>query len=263
MPITPYVSTAPDRQDVVLRRALGHLSEGRYLDATARRALDGAVTEGLSAAGWTGTAVLPAGRSGAEWQERRPADVVVDGSDAAALAAGAAGAGPTHVAVVAAGDPVLAPVLALEPWVVVLVPADDAALVPETGAWVDELAAAGYEGTLFDGVSRFYVAHDRVREVGPALAYPACRRDHYVDASVEALRAERDELVEDLLRWRTRAIEGWTGAGPGAVRTPLEGPELAELFAARQDLADIRRTLSWRVTKPLRAVRSLTGGRRS
>jgi hypothetical protein len=97
-------------------------------------------------------------------------------------------------------------------------------------------AAAGYRHCLFTGSSDVLVSEEH-RELAPKLSYPACGHDSYQ-------RAEDRQRAADLETWRARALEGWDGRAAS--------PQQA---GAHQELIAMRRSVSWRVTKPLRAVR--------
>lgn len=161
------------------------------------------------------------------------------------------------------------------PWVLVVEATRPNSAEPTHTAWEDAVLAAGYRFCLFDGLSRFYVSPEHL-ELAPALSYPACPLDDYTLAAtaavcdeldrlrqvhhetvveVDRLR-EREELIpgleaevavlrSDLVRWRGAVLERWAAA----VAPPRDDRAQAELDAIRQ-------TVSWRVTRPLRAVRS-------
>ena len=100
----------------------------------------------------------------------------------------------------------------------------------------------------------------------------------------DAVRAERDGLVEELRRrdevnaaaivqWRAAAVRGWAASvvrgGAAEVEQLREEIGLhvnhivhvdAELSRSRDELEAMRRTLSWRVTRPLRRVRGVSRG---
>ncbi len=133
-------------------------------------------------------------------------------------------AGPLHVLEV----PYDLDVEAL-PWVLV-VPADGPT---RESAPVCE----GYRHVLFDGVSDLLLAEQHA-DLAPLLGYPAGVHD---DWSSPAQRA----TDEDLARWREQAVRGWAEQ---VAAVPVL-PEHAEIHAMTQ-------TLSWRVTRPLRAVRT-------
>lgn len=104
------------------------------------------------------------------------------------------------------------------------------------------------------------------------------------DLAVERdeVRAEREVVVEELRRrdevnaaaivqWRAAAVRGWAGAASGGRSGEVEelrreiGSHVnhivhvdAELSRSRAELDAMRRTLSWRVTRPLRRVRGVS-----
>ena len=165
---------------------------------------------------------------------------------------------------------------AWRPWVLVVESTHPNTAEPTHMKWQDRVLAAGYRLCLFDGLSRFYVSEEHAAELEEKLSYPACPLDGYVHVSSVELRNQLDELqrshhdahdelgvrqqriealdreVEDLrhalVRWRRAAVESWAesverGGGPAAT-------ELQE------ELDEMRATFSWRVTRPLRTLRS-------
>jgi len=60
--------------------------------------------------------------------------------------------------------------------------------------------------------------------------------------------------------WRTLALDGWADAAALALTAAPDGPE-ARVAALEAELAAMRATVSWRVTRPLRAVRRLRAAR--
>jgi len=169
------------------------------------------------------------------------------------------------------------------PWVLVVEATHPLSDEPSHAAWEPGVLAAGYRFTLFDGLSRFYVHTDHAERAG-ALSYPACALDEYIrwsevklvesrgevagaleaaEAELARLRAElatartareaADAALADLETWRARALEGWTTA---RVEVPRAGLSVSEA-ALRRELEAMQQTLSWRITRPLRAVRKL------
>jgi FkbM family methyltransferase len=163
------------------------------------------------------------------------------------------------------------------PWVLVVEATHPNSDEPTFMKWQDGVLAAGYRLCLFDGLSRFYVSDERSGELEEKLSYPACPLDGYVrfpmvqvrnelqelqqahhgaHGELEARQRRLDELgreVEELrhavVRWRRAAVESWAGSV-----TARGGASSKELY---DELEAMRETLSWRVTRPLRAVRSL------
>lgn len=95
----------------------------------------------------------------------------------------------------------------------------------------------GYRHVLFDGVSDLLLA-DGHADLAPLLGYPAGVLDDWTSPA--------QRLAEtDLAGWREQAVRGWQDQ---VASVPVL-PEHAEIHAMMQ-------TLSWRVTRPLRAVRT-------
>lgn len=140
---------------------------------------------------------------------------------------------------------------ASRPWVLVIESGRDALAAP---SWEAGVLAAGYEPRLFDGVSRFYVAHEHAARLGDALTYPACSRDAFVDAATVSMQEANDELVREVSRWRGLALTAWATWQPRPVSEWSIHDE-RERDSLRLELARIQQTLSWRITRPLRALR--------
>jgi len=108
---------------------------------------------------------------------------------------------------------------------------------PSHEDWEFLLLDAGYVFAAFDGINRFYVPKER-GELVPVLAYPISPLDRYVVSDRPTAGASNDDV-----------------SGHAASETS----EARELRGALQDateaLASIQSTLSWRVTRPLRAIR--------
>lgn len=169
------------------------------------------------------------------------------------------------------------------PWVLVVEATKPNSNEPTHEQWEGGVLAARYVFCLFDGLSRYYVAEERAAELQASLSYPACSLDSFIPVAQEKLKQElhtlqqshhelqqlhhatvRDlaatgprqqeleakigGLRQELLRWRGAAVERWAAA---IGVTPSHQDEIA-----RRELEAMRQTLSWRVTAPLRAVRS-------
>jgi len=153
------------------------------------------------------------------------------------------------------------------PWILVIESTAPETADPTHGPWEQVVLSADYRFCLFDGLSRFYVASERAPELTRHLSYPACVLDDYTTQPYRTLRTEREEAISqlqeareglrqttaDLLRWRDAALSAWADA---AVATQGQSNELERL---RTEIEAIHETVSWRVTKPLRAVREHMG----
>lgn len=107
----------------------------------------------------------------------------------------------------------------IRPWVVTTEGPDDGETPP----------LVGYRHVLFDGTHDYYLADEHI-----GLANRLAR----------AL-ADNQDAQSSIRRWRASALEGWSARG-----------SLSDTLNAAQELINIKQTLSWRVTRPLRAVRS-------
>jgi hypothetical protein len=146
---------------------------------------------------------------------------IVDEDNIDAAVAGLAGR-PLHVLLIGdRSDWTTASALLAErsvrPWVVV---------VPAGG---DSLPAVpSYRHLLFDGSSDVFLADDRLE----------------LAANVASCLARSSDDEASINRWRGSALEGWHA------RTSK-----SDALRAQQELLDLKQTLSWRITRPLRAVR--------
>ncbi len=73
-----FISYAQNGEDVVLWRALGRLSEGRYVDVGANDPVDDSVTKAFYDRGWSGIDVEPMPDVAQRLRDARPRNVVVE-----------------------------------------------------------------------------------------------------------------------------------------------------------------------------------------
>ena len=247
-----FISYAKSFEDVVLRRALGDVERGTYIEVGASDAVIGSPTFAFYRHGWRGTLVTPVASLAGALRGRRPGDVVVvaaeqAGAPAAPLddllaEAGLEGREIHFCTIDLAGRE--AEALAgfdLErwrPWALVVAAAEPDTREPTHHTWEPRLLASGYAFCLFDGVNRFYAAGRHANGLGRLLAYPACAFDQPFE------RAEDAE--------QRQALDHAT-AQVALLETANSG--------LQRQLANIEDTLSWKVTRPLRAARRLQLGR--
>jgi FkbM family methyltransferase len=157
------------------------------------------------------------------------------------------------------------------PWVLVIEATSPLTTKSTFDQWEDLLTGADYQFCLFDGLSRFYVAGEHAAVLRDPLSRPATVLDDYetreqvelkqenerLRALVTTLESHRNELTREVIRWRGEAIEKWAGALNDARDFPYAaaGSNL-ESARLRAELEAMQQTVSWRVTRPLRAVRS-------
>jgi FkbM family methyltransferase len=149
------------------------------------------------------------------------------------------------------------------PWVLVVESTSPLSNTPTHDTWEHLVTEAGYEFCLFDGLSRFYVAEEHARALRPALVTPANPIDDYVthrevqlQRAAERLQAERDDLLGQLLHWRGVALQAWSDGVAEATGLSAQGGAGHEIARLRAELEALQQTLSWRITQPLRTVRS-------
>lgn len=272
-PSHAFVSHARNREDVVLWRALGRTREGRYVELTTSPGTAGSVGRAFTDRGWTGSSVdlsTVTGAAGGPVTEAALGEALVRQGWSAEhqvhfLAVTAPGSTP---AVLSALD-----LKRRRPWVLLLAAVDPDSGTSSHEAWEDDVLAADYEFCLFDGVSRLYVAAEHAPQLREALSHPACVLDDFVsDEHLAALR-RNDDLLAQTTHWRTLALSQWADAkalapvpapapaAPAPDPDPTHHLAAAELQRERDHLLEeifaYRQTLSWRVTRPLRAVRPL------
>ena len=165
------------------------------------------------------------------------------------------------------------------PWVLVVEATAPNSTEQRHGDWEHLVLAADYVFCLFDGLSRFYVAAEHAEALAPRLSYPACALDSFTTlparrasdelaearSALDAVRgqlsqaqARADELLQEVVRWRAAAVSRWSAALGGAASASAN----SELGVLRSEVEAMRNTVSWRVTRPLRAVRTRAGGLR-
>ena len=162
------------------------------------------------------------------------------------------------------------------PWVLVIESTIPLTTRSTRELWEELVLAAGYRFCFFDGLSCYYVAEEHAASLGHALSYPACALDDYTTReyrSMERKVRRVDELVEQVTRWRATAVTRWATAV--ALSSEFEGirAELDELRVLRhnllveraglhQQIDELHRSSSWRVTKPIRLAGGLVNGTR-
>jgi len=161
-------------------------------------------------------------------------------------AAAADGLGEDHIHVLAGADDATTvatlaslSALGLTPWVVVTASGTRTSRAAKDPR--KPILAAGYVHCLFDGVNNVFV-HESHRALADLLSYPACSRDDFTRPAERAL-AEAEHSAE---RWRAAAVETWSNAAHNQTFSNIA-----------QELVAMQQTVSWRVTKPLRAVRRI------
>ena len=145
------------------------------------------------------------------------------------------------------------------PWILVVEATEPNRRLASHPAWEDRVLAQGYRFSLFDGLNRFYVHADKAHDFGDRLSYPACVFDEPFHCAVtSARRAEQLERERTSLLDRLTDAEREKATLVNRLAQFERGNEVlvARAGAAAAQLSAMEATISWRVTRPLRAVRA-------
>lgn len=274
----PFVSFAPNREDVVLHRALRDVVDGRFLDIGIRGPVESSIGHAFSRLGWAGRSIS-AGQPVDDVPV--PPDelhfVVVDGAPAERIAA-------------------LGRLLpdSIRPWILVLRHTSTSGPTPTDLADLEAFSAQGYDLCLNDGLSLFLVDRSRDDQLRSRLSVPAnildeviYERDRLRDGLLVDLTERNEALAARMaqndaanlaavLDWRRFAVDAWsrgaTSERTEEIHTLRKQIELnfnhirvvdGEIDRLRAELDAFHHTFSWRVTRPLRRVRGITRRSRS
>jgi FkbM family methyltransferase len=293
----PFVSFAQNGEDIVLRRALSRFGPGTYIDVGASDPVVDSVTKAFYDEGWTGINIEPMPGPYERLVAARPRDVNLNAAledvegesvyfsigDANGLSTGMVDAAAAMRGDGWSVDEVPVSVTTLtrvceqhvdgdihflkidvegkevnvlrgadftrfRPFVIVVEAVEPQQTAdPMTGEplpphptpatthheWEPVLLDAGYRFRLFDGLNRFYVAEERDDELGDVVAIPANVLDDAIASRWEAMSAAQVTGARDLDVLRV------------------------ERDVAVADRDAMARTLSWRITQPLRAIRRI------
>jgi len=288
----PFVSYAQNGEDTVLWRALQQVKSGTFIDIGAGHPVMNSISKAFVNAGWHGINVEPMEKPFADLVTDRPHDInlniaVEDHEGTATYFSVGGGSGAsTGISEIARGHEARhmevreqsvttrtltnicedyidgeihflkidvegnerkvlegADFERFRPWVVVVEAIHPYATAPSTGLpletqeeWQHILIDARYTCTLFDGVNRFYVAEEHRAVIGPRLSMPANPKDRALSAKTNQIMAELADVTKEL------------NAQIQQLRQ--------ELDRSAREVVALRQTFSWRITKPLRVLRS-------
>jgi FkbM family methyltransferase len=156
------------------------------------------------------------------------------------------------------------------PWIMVMESTKPNSSEVNYDAWEDLILTAGYDMVYFDGLNRFYVAHEH-SVLAEKFRLPPNFWDNFIVDDVYFMRVDReriqsqlDEVWADREQIRKQLDEVW--ADREQIRKQLDKvrEQLDEVWADREQIrkqldevwADRERmydSLSWRITAPLRA----------
>lgn len=140
------------------------------------------------------------------------------------------------------------------PWVLVVEATVPNSNEPSHAAWEPGVLESGYQFCLFDGLSRFYVADEHAEHLKRRLTFPANALDKYVHHRELEASEIASSLTDEVVRWRSAALTRWAEA---VSKTSQSSEDRAVIASLRSELASTHRTISWRVTSPLRTFRKL------
>jgi FkbM family methyltransferase len=112
--------------------------------------------------------------------------------------------------------------------------------------WEQHLEQNGYSFVYSDGLNRFFIANEHLDRPAKHSPAPPNFYDDWICASEEALRLRAEQAGFQPNQWAQMLIE-----------------RSAELEALRADVAALRQSTSWRLTAPLRALRSFSRRQRA
>jgi FkbM family methyltransferase len=110
--------------------------------------------------------------------------------------------------------------------------------------WEHYLLHNGYQFVLFDGLNRFYVAREHEASLVPRLEAPVNVLDRSIAPTARRMIAEVQDHLGQIDRDRILIADRLNDA-------------ISERDALRAEVYAIQKTISWRVTAPLRKVRAL------
>jgi FkbM family methyltransferase len=152
------------------------------------------------------------------------------------------------------------------PWILVVEATEPNRRLASHPAWEDRVLVAGYRFCLFDGLNRFYVHPDKADDFGDRLSYPACVFDApFHRAVTNARRAEQLARESTSLLDRVTQAERENATLVNRLaHAEHEKATLVDRLAHAErgngvlaaQLSAMEATISWRVTRPLRAVRA-------
>ena len=162
------------------------------------------------------------------------------------------------------------------PWILVIEATIPLSSELANGVWQQYVEAASYEFVYFDGLNKYFVSKEQ-HELKKAFSTPPNVFDQYVTAGEKENEENIKKLMVETDRSQRLAVERdfalldnkRLSARIAAKRTELQSARddfevkrielqsaYADLEAAHVQLHLTQNSLSWRVTRPLRAVRS-------
>jgi FkbM family methyltransferase len=89
---------------------------------------------------------------------------------------------------------------ACRPWIVLIESTEPNTTTPSHAEWEPILLRARYTFVFFDGLNRYYVANEKIDMLGSAFLSPPNWFDHYETSATVTLRAEHEQIKQQLAR---------------------------------------------------------------
>ena len=137
------------------------------------------------------------------------------------------------------------------PWIIVMESTKPNSSEVNYEAWEDLILTAGYDMVYFDGLNRFYVAHEH-SVLAEKLRLPPNVFDNFIVDDVYFIMADRDAIRVD--RDAIRVDRDAIRVDRDAIRADRDRIQI-ERDRIQTQLDDIYYTLSWRITRPLRQLK--------
>jgi FkbM family methyltransferase len=281
---TPFTSYAQNGEDVILNRVLATVKVGSYIDVGSNHPRTDSVSRSFYERGWSGIEIDPNPSFAELFHEQRPRDVfleaaITDAGEAtvtfhliegtglstlddsisqehaeaglivtditvpamrldAAIEAGHLQDRDIHFLLIDTEGAELSVLRSIDftryrPWILIVEATAPGNTIQRHQSWERIVLDADYEFCLFDGLSRFYVAKEKSAALKAGLVYPVCVFDDYVKDADRPLKEHIQALEAELADTRGRLAQ-------------VEG-----------DIAAVRASRSWKITRPLRALSTL------
>jgi FkbM family methyltransferase len=146
------------------------------------------------------------------------------------------------------------------PWIMVVEATVPGSNVPNFNAWEPLLLSAGYKHVYADGLNRFYLA-DEHSELTSRFSLPPNVFDDFEDQKLQIAKLERDNALVE--RDRLAVVISELGLQITQLTDHIASQDwelnqsLTERDSLRFELIEFKKSLSWRLTKPLRSISKL------
>lgn len=158
--------------------------------------------------------------------------------------------------------------LAFRPWVILVEATIPNSQIPAHQDWEDFLLGAAYRFVWFDGLNRFYVAAEKMELAVAFTAQPNVFDGFVRRAEAEALAGmaeAKTNLAKAIARFEAEC-DAWTQERAALLGLAQQRQDeilrlRGEVVRNARGLAAMYESTSWKLTRPVRAVRKLLGRR--